>query len=178
MKPFWILSFCFISLLFFSCVDNKSTDEKREIDPRQFDENLKEANRLMARSEDGQIEDYIERYGWKMSKSPSGLRYWIYSNGEGKKADQLSIVRFLCKTELINGFVCYDSEVDGYQEIQLGKSTLPGGLEEGLAMMREGDKAKFILPSHLAFGLLGDQDKIPSKAILIYDVELLQVRTK
>jgi FKBP-type peptidyl-prolyl cis-trans isomerase len=114
--------------------------------------------------------------GWKMSTSPTGLRYWIYKDGDGNQAQKMSVVRFNFKVELINGFVCYDSTVDGYQEIQLGRSTAPGGLEEGLAMMREGDRAKLILPSHLAFGLLGDQNKIPTRAILIYDVEILQVR--
>lgn len=170
----------YIVLLLFvlnsSCVNKNNQPDQQQVNPRTYDENLKEANRLMARSEDDEIDDYIFRMGWKMTKSPTGLRYWIYKQGEGKKAEKLSIVRFNFKVELVNGFVCYDSEHDGYQEIQLGRSTAPGGLEEALSMMREGDRARLILPSHLAFGLLGDQDKIPSRAILIYDVEIIQVR--
>ncbi len=166
-----------VSVLFFgSCVNRNQTQELPPVNPKDYDQNLQEANRLMANSEDDQIDDYVMRMGWKMSKTGTGLRYWIYEEGEGKKVEKMSIVRFNFKTELINGFVCYDSKEDGYQEIQLGKSTAPGGLEEGLAMMKEGDRAKFILPSHLAYGLLGDQDKIPTKAILIYDIEVLQVR--
>ena len=41
--------------------------------------------------------------------------------------------------------------------------------------MKVGDKAKFIIPSHLAFGLLGDENKIPKRATLVYDVELIDV---
>ncbi len=163
-------------LILISCMNQNNQHDQSPVNPKDFDENLKEANRLMARSEDDEINDYIFRMGWKMSKSPSGLRYWIYNDGNGKKPDQNSIVRFNFRVELINGYVCYDSKQDGYQEIQLGKSTAPGGLEEALSMMKEGDRARLILPSHLAFGLLGDQDKIPSRAILIYDVEILQVR--
>lgn len=165
-----------VLMILFSCVNRNETEQTPMINPSEYDENLMEANRMMTRSEDDQIQDFVHRMGWKMSTSPSGLRYWIYKTGDGNPVEKLSIVRFNFKVELINGFLCYDSEVDGYQEIQLGRSTAPGGLEEGLAMMKEGDRAKLILPSHLAFGLLGDQDKIPTRAILIYDVEVLQVR--
>ena len=44
--------------------------------------------------------------------------------------------------------------------------------------MKEGDKAKLILPSHLAYGLIGDQNKIPQKATIIYDIELLELIEK
>jgi FKBP-type peptidyl-prolyl cis-trans isomerase FkpA len=49
------------------------------------------------------------------------------------------------------------------------------GLEEGILLMHKGGKAKFILPSHLAFGLIGDQNKIPGKSTLIYDVNLIDL---
>jgi len=39
--------------------------------------------------------------------------------------------------------------------------------------MRQGDRAKLIVPSHLAFGLLGDLKKIPAGATLVYDIEIL-----
>jgi len=48
-------------------------------------------------------------------------------------------------------------------------------LEEGLLLLHQGDKAKFIIPSHLAYGLLGDQKQIPPGATLVYDVELIQL---
>jgi FKBP-type peptidyl-prolyl cis-trans isomerase FkpA len=164
------------AIFFFSCAPKPNEATKTTVDPRQYNENLQEANKIMAGSEEIQIDDYVARMGWKMSKTPTGLRYWIYEAGNGKEVVELSIVRFNSRVELINGFVCYDSKHEGYEEIQLGRSTAPGGLEEGLALLREGDKAKLILPSHMAFGLLGDQNKIPTKAILIYDIEILSVR--
>jgi FKBP-type peptidyl-prolyl cis-trans isomerase FkpA len=169
---------CVLLLLVITSCKNTSNKEKEPVvkNPKQYEDELQKANQLLAYSEDVQINDIVERMGWPMQTSGTGLRYWIYSEGGGRKTERLSIVRFNFKVELINGFVCYDSQEDGFQEIQLGKSTAPSGLEEGLAMMREGDRAKLILPSHLAFGLLGDQDKIPTKAILIYDVEVIQVR--
>jgi FKBP-type peptidyl-prolyl cis-trans isomerase len=41
--------------------------------------------------------------------------------------------------------------------------------------MRAGDKARFIFPSHLAFGFTGDSQKIPQNASVIYDIQLLRI---
>ena len=38
------------------------------------------------------------------------------------------------------------------------------------------DKAKAILPSHLAHGLLGDRENIPPQSILYLDVELIDLK--
>lgn len=168
--------FLCICLFLVSCTGNVVVEDTKTVKPGEYDENLENANKMMTFSEDEQIDDYIARHSWDMQKTGTGLRYWIYSKGDGPMAKEMTIVRFNFKVELINGFVCYDSKTDGYQEIQLGHSNAPGGLEEGLALMSQGDKAKLILPSHLAYGLLGDQDKIPTRAILIYDVEILEVR--
>jgi FKBP-type peptidyl-prolyl cis-trans isomerase len=41
--------------------------------------------------------------------------------------------------------------------------------------MKPGQKGKFILPPHLAYGLLGDEKMIPSRSIIVYDIEMLKV---
>ncbi len=165
-----------LSTVFLSCKDKNTAEESIPVNPLLYKRNLEEANKLLVASEDIQIDDYIDRKSWKMEKSLTGLRYNIYQKGYGKKVIPNSIVRFNIKVELLNGYVCYDSEEDGIQEIRLGRSVAPSGLEEGLAMMREGDRAKLILPSHLAYGLLGKEDRIPAKAILIYDINVIKVK--
>jgi len=171
---FIIIIFSLVFLI--SCKNSKDEKPDNRSLYKNLDENLAKTNQILAVSEDDQIYDLIRRRGWKMEKTGTGLRYNIYEKTNGPKSEKFSIIRFNMKVELINGFVCYDSKEEGYYEIQIGKSTAPNGLEEGLLMMREGEKALFILPSHLAFGLLGDQDKIPSRSILLYNVEVLQIR--
>jgi FKBP-type peptidyl-prolyl cis-trans isomerase len=48
------------------------------------------------------------------------------------------------------------------------------GWDEGLALMKEGESYKFIIPSNLAYGPQG-AGPIPPFSSLIFDVELLKV---
>lgn len=173
MKYFAILFSLFCLL---SCGQKQNEKKQKELIDGSYDKELEGAHQLYTMSEDEQISDYAMRQGWDMQKTGTGLRYLIYKKGNGKKTELETIARFSFTTTLINGFVCYDSSVDGQREILMGNAEVVSGLEEGLLLMHEGDKAKFIIPSHLAYGLLGDENKIPSKAILIYDVELIEVR--
>jgi peptidylprolyl isomerase len=56
------------------------------------------------------------------------------------------------------------------------KSDKESGLNEAVKLLSIGDKAKLILPSHLAYGLLGDFDKIPPQSILLIDVQLNKIK--
>jgi len=139
-------------------------------------DSLVKYNREVVRTEDQQIEDFISRYGWKMKQSGTGLRYMIFKNGTGKKAEKgkIAVIRFNVK--LLNGNLCYSSDKDGLKEFRIGHGGIESGVEEGILYMRVGDRGKFIVPSHLAFGLLGDQNKIPRRATLVYDIELVKLK--
>ena len=140
-----------------------------------MDDSVMNYNKAVVRTEDQEIEDLIQRYGWKMAESPTGLRYMIYQHGSGKRAVKGKVVTIRYEVRLINGNLCYSSAEKGPKEFKIGQGAVEVGAEEGILLMRVGDRAKFIVPSHLAFGLLGDQDKIPPKSTLIYDIELLKL---
>ena len=110
-----------------------------------------------------------------MTKTGSGLRYLIYKKGNGEKAEVGKKVKISYEVRLINGTLIYSSKDTGPKEFIIGKSNAETGLEEALLLMRVGDRAKLIIPSHLAYGLHGDDNKIPKRATLIYDLELLSV---
>jgi len=50
------------------------------------------------------------------------------------------------------------------------------GWDQGLLLMNEGAKVKFIIPSSLAYGEQGAGDAIPAFSTLIFDVELVKVK--
>jgi FKBP-type peptidyl-prolyl cis-trans isomerase len=70
----------------------------------------------------------------------------------------------------------YDAERDGLKSFLIGKGGVESGLEEAILLMRKGDKARLVIPSHLAWGLLGDQKKIPPRTAIVYEMELLNLK--
>ncbi len=163
-------------MFFLSCGNNKDIPDNQPI--KDIGKTMEYANKHMVKTENEQIESYINRYNWDMKKTDTGLRYLIYKEGSGLKAESGDFVKIKFSVELINGIECYSSEQDGPKEFILDKSDVINGLHEGVMLLNVGDKAKLIVPSHLAFGLLGDQEKIPLRATLIYDVELIEIITK
>jgi len=158
---------------------NQNQDKKlpeNQTDQKQLRENLINANKQAVKAESQQIDEYIRRHQWQMQKTGSGLRYTVYQEGTGEKARVGKIAVLKYSVSLIDGTQIYSSEEKGVKSFEIGHGGVEGGLEEGILLLRVGDRAKFILPSHLGFGLLGDQDKIPPKSTLIYDIELLALR--
>ncbi|TVQ14191.1 MAG: peptidylprolyl isomerase [Bacteroidetes bacterium] len=168
---FWI-----VTLLFFIQSCQSPRQEKNEPDAATMRENLLGANAILLDAEDQEIRDFISRHGWEMKETGSGLRYMIYHEGDGEKARKDQIAVFHYSLRLITGDLVYSSQESGMAEFRLGQGGVESGLEEGFKLLRVGDKARFILPSHLAHGVPGDGAKIPRRATLIYDIELAELK--
>jgi FKBP-type peptidyl-prolyl cis-trans isomerase len=106
----------------------------------------------------------------------SGLRYKITDKGNGSSAIVGKNVKVHYKGQLIDGTV-FDSSFKRNEPIEftLGIGQVIKGWDEGLALLSEGDKARFIIPSDLAYGEAGAGGVIPPNANLIFDVELVSV---
>ena len=61
-------------------------------------------------------------------------------------------------------------------EFPLGQGNVIEGWDEGIALLKVGDKARFVIPSHLGYGSRGAGGVIPPNATLIFDVELMDVK--
>lgn len=167
---------CMLILSLSACRSNQKEEQPKEIDTKKLEEPLIHANKQAVKEEEIQINNYIKRRNWKVKETGSGLRYGIYKKGDGAKAEGGKIAVLNYSVELINGEKIYSSEESGTKEFLIGRGGVESGLEEGILLLRVGDRAKFIIPSHLGYGLLGDQDKVPSKSTLIYDIELLELK--
>ncbi|MBK9290644.1 MAG: FKBP-type peptidyl-prolyl cis-trans isomerase [Bacteroidetes bacterium] len=167
-----------LALFAFSCGGPAAEHQDDEPATKEADlkESLIKANRYLIRSEEEDIDDFLRRYGWKMQKTGTGLRYSIETPGKGDKARYGQLVTLKYKVMLLTGDVIYDSEQLGLKQFVVGRGGVETGLEEGIVMLRKGDKAKFILPSHLAFGLLGDSEKIPPRTPIVYLIEVVDIQ--
>ncbi len=163
-------------LALFSCQPKNTAEQNKEIDPSKLEEPLIHANKQAVKEEEQQIDNFIRRRNWKMQETGSGLRYGIYKKGSGEKAGEGKIAVISYSVELITGEKIYSSEESGNKEFLIGRGGVESGIEEGILLLRVGDRAKIIIPSHLGFGLLGDQNKVPPKSTLIYDIELIELK--
>ncbi|MCF8304608.1 MAG: FKBP-type peptidyl-prolyl cis-trans isomerase [Bacteroidales bacterium] len=168
-----------VFLLAISC-DSQQKEKTREkkVSEKKLKESLIHANKKALKAEEEQIKSFMDRYEWDMKKTGRGLRYMIYEKGAGPQPDEKDLVTIAYTVRRINGNVMYSSENQGPKKVEIGRSRVESGLEEGLKLMHQGAKAKLIIPSHLAYGLIGDQKKIKGKATLIYDVEVKKVEKR
>ena len=162
----------FIFFIFFLSCNSEKIDNT--ILPPEINNNVMiQTNKIVTKSEDAQINDYIKRYQLQMMLTGSGLHYQVYYKGNGSKIKKGDIVQLKYDSKLLNGQVCYNSDKDGIKIFEIGKAQVEKGLEEAVLLMNYGDKSKVILPSHLAFGLMGDMNKIAKKQAIVYNFEIL-----
>ena len=109
-------------------------------------------------------------------ETASGLRYQILQKGAGKQATKGAKVSVHYKGQLLDGTV-FDSSYKRKQPIdfQIGIGQVIAGWDEGIQLLQVGDKARFVIPSQLAYGSSGAGGVIPPDATLIFDVELVGV---
>lgn len=124
-----------------------------------------------------QQEEMLGEISQGFEKTSSGLRYKIEEKGDGAKAEKGQTVSVHYKGMLPDGSV-FDSSFTRNQPIdfKLGKGQVIQGWDEGIQLLHVGDKARFVIPSHLAYGERGAGGVIPPNATLIFDVELVAVK--
>ncbi len=134
----------------------------------------KEAEEIIAK-EDATIQEYITSNNLNGVKQPSGLYYVQMTPGSGVKAEPGKTVSVHYTGKLLDGTE-FDSSIDrGPFDFGLGQGQVIAGWDEGVSMMSVGEKGIFILPSGLAYGSRGAGGDIPPNAILIFEIELLDV---
>jgi len=108
-------------------------------------------------------------------ETPSGLRYKILQEGNGKQATKGANVSVHYKGQLLDGTV-FDSSYKRKEPIDfpVGVGQVIAGWDEGILLLKVGDKARFVIPSNLGYGERGAGGVIPPNATLIFDVELMK----
>ena len=118
----------------------------------------------------------MEKLAAGFEKTESGLRYQFIQRGNGKKAENNKTVSVHYEGSLENGKVFDSSYKRKPIEFPLGQGNVIEGWDEGIALLQVGDKARFVIPSHLGYGASGAGGVIPPNATLIFDVELIDVK--
>lgn len=149
----------------------------------------KEAEREVAMSNElKERTEYLQKNYPKAEPTESGIYYIREKQGHGISPINGDIVKVRYTGRLLDGTM-FDSNIEenakaggvynasrNYNEpitFPLGQGRVIKGWDEGIAMMKKGEKAVLIIPSELAYGPRGSGPKIKPFSTLVFDVELV-----
>ena len=147
-ENFHIIASVAIAVMLCTACNNVPVIEN-DVPAGDLTENLINANRYIAQSEEAQIEAYAQRRGWQMATLPCGARVMMTDDG--------------------NGQTIYSHVTD---TVVAGRLQPTRGLDAALLTMQHGGRARVILPSEQAYGVVGDGDRIGTRTVLVYDVRV------
>lgn len=164
-------------IFFASCGETEKPKQKKYTDQELKDLSV-QMNTWDEKRQNDEIDQYLKQHNWEMEKTASGLRFMLMKAGNGPIAQNGQMAKVIYKIFLLDGSLCYSVNRDSAKTFCIGKDNVESGIHEGIQLMHVGDKMRFILPSHLAHGLTGDQSKIPPLASVVYEIELLELADK
>ncbi len=159
--------------LFLSCKEDKvKTDTQNE----WSDNTSVGFNKDRIKEEELQINLYLSHHKeLSMQSTGTGLRYHILKANQSLNVLSGDSVDVNMKISLLDGKVCYQTDSSELDQFLVDRSQVESGIHEGVKLMKEGERAVFILTSNLAHGLLGDFKSIPPMAPIVVELELVKV---
>ena len=121
--------------------------------------------------------EIVEKTWPDAKKTSTGLRSVLIKEGSGELVKRGDLVSVLYKGQLLDGTV-FDETKDASKPFtfRVGRGMVIEGWEQGLQLMRPGEKRILIVPFELGYGTRGDPPKIPKRATLVFEVELVEIK--
>jgi FKBP-type peptidyl-prolyl cis-trans isomerase FkpA len=162
-----------LATIFCYCARRESSDNNSNTAPPK---DLVAVNKYLVKKNQQNIINFVHRKGWDMKETSTGLWFMIYEHGSGAKAKKGNSISLSYSVSLLDGNLCYNSDSLGLKTFRIGSGHVESGLEEAALLLRQGDKARLILPPHLAYGLPGDNNLIPPRSTILYELTVVQIK--
>jgi len=158
------------------CSSKQSNGDDHQHRPMTEDEQV-EVQRDFLRKERESIEAYIKDRNLTVERTGMGMYYTILEDSSATEmVETEDIVEYEYDISMLNGSLLFTSRQLGNGHLKIDKQDAEIGLHESLKKLGLGDKGLFILPSHLAFGVAGDQDRVPPKTALVYELKVVKIQ--
>ncbi|MFC6670837.1 FKBP-type peptidyl-prolyl cis-trans isomerase [Marinobacterium aestuariivivens] len=109
-----------------------------------------------------------------VTTTESGLQYEVLEGGQGESPTAEDTVKVHYKGQLVDGTE-FDSSYARGEPVSFPLNGVIPGWTEGLQLMKEGGKARLVIPADLAYGPGGMGNAIGPNETLVFEVELLEV---
>ncbi|MCL3779307.1 hypothetical protein EMN47_02795 [Prolixibacteraceae bacterium JC049] len=149
------VSILLLTVVAFACSDNKTKDIDHE---------------GLSKAEEEQLKAYVKDNNITEAPTSSGLYYIKLEDGNGEKPAMGEKVNITYKGMFLSGKVFDEGKFD----FAIGAGGLIEGFKEGLQLMEYDEKAKFIIPSGLAYGPYG-QYPIPPYTTLLFELSISKI---
>lgn len=123
----------------------------------------------------GEFLNFIKAHYPNSQKTPSGLHYLIIKESKGKQAKVGDTIKAHYDLKLADQKMIGSSRGKQPIEVEVGAGKLIKAWNEIIPQMRIGERRIIIVPHQLGYGQAGVPGFIPPKAILIFDIELLDI---
>jgi FKBP-type peptidyl-prolyl cis-trans isomerase len=166
---------------FSACRDQKPTGSvvsSSEEPKEDKDAPYVEGNKNIMRRENEEMQMFIQRYGWEMQRTPTGLYIQILEPGTGDLFKENDRVTLKYRTFLLSGEQIYSSDSNGVKTFLVNRSEEIDALHEAAQMLRPGAKARLVIPSHLGYGVAGDGDRIQGLQPFMMEITVLKDNEK
>ncbi len=140
------------------------------------------------KEDDKKLNDYFAKNNIKAVKAPQGTYVQIITPGTGNNADTSVVAKTNYTGRTLEGKT-FDSNTDpAFNHVEpynvnmtndpsLGSRSIKG-MTDGMTLLNKGAKAKFYIPSSLGYGKQGAGADIGPNAILVFDIEVLDLLDK
>lgn len=173
------LLFTFLSCWLIACHSESDTEKDKPLNQEKIKQQFIKANQQLVVKENDEMDYYQKSHQMPFIKTKSGIRYFVYKPSlKGDSIKNGDIITIEYTVSLLDGTICYSSKNDGAKKITVGMEDVEDGLHKALTYFKSGDKARILIPSHLAHGLLGDAKKIPPQSPIMYDINIISVIKK
>ena len=156
-----IVALCLITVCFMDTSCSKKTESG--------------CSNVTVASEDAAMLAYINSNGITVTGKTQGMYYQILSQGTGGSRPSTSSTVFVKYTgKLTNGTV-FDQQQDHIKTGWVLGGLIPGW-QIGLPLIQKGGKIILIIPSSFGYGCDGSGSVIPENSILVFEIELIEVK--
>lgn len=146
----------------------------------QKNKEMQEGMKHQGENEDKTLQEYFKKNNIDAKKTQTGLYYVISKEGEGDLIAKGQKVTVNYTGKLLDGKM-FDSNTDPSKghvkpfDFNAGMGNVIPGWDEGATLLKKGSKATLYIPSSLGYGPRGAGNDIPPNAILVFDIEILDV---
>ncbi len=122
------------------------------------------------------VNDFAAKNYQNATKTETGMYHLVQSAGAGATPARGDTVVVNYKGTFLDGKTFDQSNPGQPFEFPVGMGYVIRGWDEGLLMMKKGEKAKFLMPSSMAYGPRGAGNAIPAYSPLQFDIELVDIK--